>query len=130
FRIITDRLDAIAYLCAFEKKFTLRFLLFAALLFLPVMALAQADTVTAPPEAEGCAYLKAITVSGRHKTKDAVVLRELSVQAGDCIPEASVAATLEQNRLRLMNLRLFNDVKISWVPVAADTFAMDIYLLD
>jgi len=94
------------------------------------MALAQADTVTAPPEAEGCAYLKAITVSGRHKTKDAVVLRELSVQAGDCIPEASVAATLEQNRLRLMNLRLFNDVKISWVPVAADTFAMDIYLLD
>lgn len=77
-----------------------------------------------------CVFIREINISGKRKTKDKIILRELSVKQGDCIPTGDMAAKVEQNRLRLMNLRLFNDVKVSFTPIAADTFSMDIFLLD
>jgi outer membrane protein assembly factor BamA len=77
-----------------------------------------------------CRFIKTINISGDRKTKDAIILRELNVKPGDCIEQEELAAVLELNRLRLMNLRLFNDVKVSWTPVSADTFSMDIVVLD
>lgn len=79
---------------------------------------------------EGCVFLKTITISGDRKTKDRIILRELSVKPGDCLPKAELSTLEEKNRLRLVNLRLFTDVKVSWTPIAGDTFSMDIFVLD
>ncbi len=77
-----------------------------------------------------CNYIKEISISGDRKTKDAIILRELSVHTGDCIQDENLAAVLELNKLRLYNLRLFTDVKIAWAPVAEDTVRMEIIVLD
>lgn len=103
-------------------------LLFLVFLVSPAVLFAQKDTAGAV--AVGCSYLKTINISGERKTKDRIILRELSVKAGDCLPKAEVATIVEQNRLRLLNLRLFTDVRISWTPIADDTFSMDIFVLD
>jgi outer membrane protein assembly factor BamA len=105
----------------------LRLILIVILLVYSIASSAQQDTVSST---QHCSYLKDISISGKHKTKDNIILRELSVKEDDCIANTSIAEKLEQNRLRLMNLRLFNDVKITWTPVSDDTFTMDIFLLD
>lgn len=71
-----------------------------------------------------------ICIDGHRKTKDRIILRELSVREGDCLPRNEIAAIVEQNRLRLLNLRLFTDVKVSQVPVTDDTFALEVFVLD
>ncbi|PSK89724.1 hypothetical protein [Taibaiella chishuiensis] len=104
-----------------------RLFLFVCLLF-SVLAHGQADT--AVPATEKCNYLKAIHISGDRKTRDAIILRELSVHTGNCIPTADLSSVLELNKLRLFNLRLFNDVKISWEPLSGDSISMEIFVLD
>lgn len=91
-------------------------------------ATAQTDSI--PATGEGCYYVQDMYVSGRHKTRDRVVFRELSFKKGDCIPKALLAEQIERNRLRLMNLKLFNEVKISWTPGVGDSISFDILLLD
>lgn len=105
-----------------------RLLLFIVFWGYSLAAYAQGDSLVSA--GSGCSYIRTITISGQHKTKDKIILRELSVQPGDCISRTSLSEKLEQNRLRLMNLKLFNDVKVTWVPVSDDTLSLDIFLLD
>ncbi len=104
-----------------------RLLLFVGLLF---TVAARGQTGTAVPGTEKCSYLKEIGISGDKKTKDAIILRELSVHTGDCIKTSDMSSVLELNKLRLFNLRLFNDVKVSWVPLTGDSIRMEIFVLD
>lgn len=106
----------------------MRLLFFIAFLSSSTFLFAQKDT--SGGGVPGCSYLKTIHISGQRKTKDRIVLRELSVKAGDCIPKADIAAIMERNRLRLLNTRLFTDAKVSWTPVTDDTFSMEIFVLD
>jgi outer membrane protein assembly factor BamA len=52
----------------------------------------------------------AISVSGNKKTKDRIILRELTIEPGDSITLIELNPVLEANRLRLMNLGLFAEV--------------------
>lgn len=106
----------------------LRALFIAFFMLLTCSAFGRQDSTSV--EESNCYYIKAINISGNRKTKDVIVLRELSVKTGDCIPRNLLASVLELNRLRLLNIKLFNDVKISWEPIAGDTFSMDIVVLD
>jgi outer membrane protein assembly factor BamA len=106
----------------------LRFLIAIILLCFPLASFAQQDAVG---EADrSCIYVGDINISGKRKTKDKIILRELSVKTGDCIDKGAMVQKMEESRLRLMNLRLFNDVKVNWTPISDDTFSLDIFLLD
>ncbi len=51
-----------------------------------------------------------IIITGNAVTRGAVILREISIHEGDVIAGDSIAFITEQNRLRLFNLQLFNEV--------------------
>ena len=51
-----------------------------------------------------------ITIDGNKHTRTRVILREMALHEGDEVPADSLDARLEKNRLRLMNLQLFNEV--------------------
>ncbi|MCC6463685.1 MAG: BamA/TamA family outer membrane protein [Saprospiraceae bacterium] len=53
-------------------------------------------------------HIDTIILEGNRKTKNSFILRELEFEAGDSIPRAQLAETLERNRLRLMNTGLFS----------------------
>ncbi len=61
-----------------------------------------------------------ITVTGNRVTNSKVILRELSISAGSLINADSIDALKQQNRLRLFNLQLFNEVDQD-VTVVHDT---------
>jgi outer membrane protein assembly factor BamA len=52
-----------------------------------------------------------IEFEGNKKTKNRILLRELTFTKGDTIPLSMLNTTLEQNRLRLMNTNLFFTTK-------------------
>lgn len=105
----------------------LRSLMFLTACLAALPALAQRDSL---PEPGRCYRVRDMHVSGRHKTRDRVIFRELSIREGDCLPQDEIAAIIDRNRLRLMNLRLFNDVTITWTPDANDSISIDILVLD
>lgn len=63
---------------------------------------AQTDT-----SATAYAYVDTILIEGNRRTKRALLLREMDFGIGDSIPLAGLAARLEWNKLRLLNLELF-----------------------
>lgn len=63
---------------------------------------AQTDT-----SATAYAYVDTILIEGNRRTKRALLLREMDFEIGDSIPLAGLAARLEWNKLRLLNLELF-----------------------
>lgn len=70
---------------------------------------AQTDSVT----------VARIRVEGNRKTKEAIILRELNFKIGEKIAIAEISTTLEQNRLQVLNTRLFTGVKMNvknWDP--------------
>jgi len=87
---------------------------------------------------DSCFVLKKINIYGKRKTKDNIILRELNVKEGQCI--SSIGAESERqlnllqladfNRKRLMSLRLFNDVTITWTETADGGYWMNIYVID
>ena len=60
-----------------------------------------------------------IIIEGNHITRGSVILRELTVKTGDIIDIDSLDELKEQNKLRLFNLQLFNEVD-QVVSVTAD----------
>ncbi|MFT4063070.1 MAG: hypothetical protein QM642_12025 [Edaphocola sp.] len=80
--------------------------------------------------ASSCSYVKDILISGQRKTKDALILREIGIKPGDCVANDQLPMLAGQSKLRLLNLRLFTDVKVEWLAIAADTYCLNIVLLD
>jgi outer membrane protein assembly factor BamA len=58
-------------------------------------------------------YIDSITMEGNRKTRAALILRELEFAPGDSLKTADLAAALERNGLRLMNLGIFNTARIN-----------------
>lgn len=54
--------------------------------------------------------IRKITVEGNSVTRRSVILRELNIHEGDSISVDSIKALTEENKLRLFNLQLFNEV--------------------
>ncbi len=55
--------------------------------------------------------LRKIIIEGNRVTRRSVILRELSVHEGDILTLDSIQALLDENKLRLFNLQLFNEVE-------------------
>ncbi len=91
-----------------------------------LLTAAAASAQTTASASDECQYLKAIRIEGANKTRRTVILRELNISEGDCIPADSIAVLTMTNRLRLMNIQLFNDVKIDWQALSADSTEMQI----
>lgn len=56
--------------------------------------------------------IKQIYVSGNKKTKESIILRELTLHQGMQLPSNSLAGHLEQSRKQLLNTELFTEVSI------------------
>lgn len=93
------------------------------LYLLPACAGAQ----TAVPAGREKLYLRTIHVIGTQRTRQSILLREMSVHAGDSMPADSVTHIVQQNRLRLLNIALFTEVNVHPEPVAADS--IDLYVI-
>ncbi len=83
----------------------MRLLLFILLIVQPFYTTAQSQPTTA--------IIRDFIFDGNRKTKAKVLTRELTIGIGDTIPLSELAIKLEENRLRLLNTNLFNDVKIN-----------------
>jgi len=64
-------------------------------------------------------YVENISISGNKKTKELIILRELSFLKGGLITKKDLAMQLKQSRQQLMNTTLFVDVQI--IPIATDS---------
>lgn len=58
-----------------------------------------------------------IILEGNKRTRAELILRELEFKAGDTLALASLAETLERNRLRVMNTSLFSHSTINLQPL-------------
>ncbi|MFN0016414.1 MAG: BamA/TamA family outer membrane protein [Saprospiraceae bacterium] len=65
------------------------------------------------PDVQAFVRIDTIILEGNRKTRSAFILRELEFAAGDTLDLATLAATLERNRLRVMNTSLFSSSAIS-----------------
>ena len=83
----------------------MRLLLFILLIVQPFYTTAQNLPTTA--------IIRDFIFEGNRKTKAKVLTREFTIGIGDTIPLSELAIKLEENRLRLLNTNLFNDVKIN-----------------
>ncbi len=61
--------------------------------------------------------IRSIVVTGNKVTRRAILLREISVHEGDTLTLDSISLLLNQNKLRLVNLSLFNDIDMKIVRI-------------
>ena len=83
----------------------MRLLLFIFLFIQSFQMFAQSPPTTA--------IIRDFIFEGNDKTKSPVLTREFTIGVGDTIPLSELAIKLEENRLRLLNTNMFNDVKIN-----------------
>lgn len=60
-----------------------------------------------------------ISIEGARKTRRATILRELEFHAGDSLKTEDIPASLERNRLRLMNIGIFSNAELNIEPADA-----------
>ena len=57
-----------------------------------------------------------IVIVGNKRTKESIILREMTVKTGDVYESRELELILESDRRKIMNTRLFNSVKITVLP--------------
>lgn len=72
--------------------------------------------------------IRKIIVTGNDITKRSIILRELNVQEGDKVPSADLEQIVRENRLRLINLTLFNDAEITFKKISREETDAYIYV--
>ncbi len=85
-------------------------------LFLPAIPIFAQPVDSVAPIAP-YVHIDDIIITGNHKTKNQIILRELEFASGDSLTVADLTATLERNQLRLMNTGLFSSAKIEMTSV-------------
>lgn len=95
----------------------MRYLAFLILLYVvcPLMVRGQVEPVAQR------VVVGRIDIEGNAVTRRRVLLRELSVKEGQVLLKDSLEALMAQNKLRLFNLQLFNEVEQAIVPWRDDT---------
>jgi outer membrane protein assembly factor BamA len=82
-------------------------------LFLPFVAALFLGIACAHAQGEGGgqrAVIRKLIIEGNNITRSSVILREIGIHEGDSIAVDSIKEITEQNKLRLFNLQLFNEV--------------------
>lgn len=80
-------------------------------LFLVLLPVVAATQIAA--DVQAFVRIDTIILEGNRKTRSAFILRELEFSAGDTLALATLAETLERNRLRVMNTSLFSSSAVS-----------------
>ncbi len=62
-----------------------------------------------------------IIVSGNKRTRPEIILREMSLQAGQQVAADSMSFLIHQNQLRIFNIALFNEVLIDTIRTGVHT---------
>ncbi|WP_439880501.1 BamA/TamA family outer membrane protein [Pontibacter sp. MBLB2868] len=83
-------------------------------LFLVACLYFSITVLQASPCADPVVEVSNITFAGNEITKPLVMLRELSFAPGDSIASNELEPILEENRKRLLNLRLFHEVSYTY----------------
>lgn len=82
-------------------------------LFLNIFSLPDSSAVTPNSAETSPVYIDAIFIVGNKKTKEGIILRELSVEKGESYEEDDLKVILDADKSKLLNTRLFNTVEIS-----------------
>ena len=78
-----------------------------------ISGVAWAQEIPAQPkDSAALQHIRRILIAGNHKTQDRIILRELSLNAGDTVRRYQIKKLTADDRKRLYNLRLFNDVQV------------------
>jgi hypothetical protein len=64
-----------------------------------------------------------IRITGNKRTRPEIILREMSVQPGFVINPDSLSFLLQQNKLRIFNIALFNEVLIDTIHISSREMA-------
>lgn len=117
-----------------------RSILYAALLLLPILTKAPAvmaqnsDTMRIADMMPGVDVLpyipktviSSITITGNKKTKDIIILREITFAEGDTIATESLPQEFDRSKTNLLKTSLFNYVTITATEIAAGFAAVTI----
>src|SRR5690606_1054248 len=76
----------------------------------------QRDTLP-PPVAGEIIHINRVFIVGNRLTRDHIILRELTLKAGDTVSLARIDAVISQDEQKLFNTHLFNIVEIRKLPV-------------
>ena len=74
------------------------------------------------------AYIEGVVIEGNRKTRDRVILRELSVRPGDTVSLEDLPAKLLESEQLLMNTGLFQSAKISYNNWEGATNAVELLI--
>lgn len=104
---------------------------FIALLLLSVPALGQAESAInsridtmrkhVPAGLPENVHIKDIMVKGNRQTRKAIILREMNVAPGMSLRSADLAYFMSQNKIRIINLALFDDIEMEIEPLGGDS---------
>lgn len=75
-------------------------------------AISENDTITDNIDSFTVVTIDSINIRGNKKTKDHIILRELTFATGDTLTQAELLNALEQSRINLIKTSLFLDVNI------------------
>lgn len=78
-------------------------------------ALVGVDTMRRhiPAGLDARVVVQKIIITGNKRTKERIVLREMSIKEGEIVATDSLPRLMNLNKIRIMNLALFNEVEIS-----------------
>ena len=65
--------------------------------------------------------LNKVFITGNKRTVDRIILRELDLKEGDTVLRINIDTVLKINRNRIYNTRLFNEVKLTFLPDSSFT---------
>lgn len=111
---------------------------FIALLLLSVPALGQAESAInaridtmrkhVPQGLPQNVVVKDIVIKGNKQTRKSIILREMNVSPGMLLPSADLAYFMSQNKIRIINLALFDDIEMDIEPLEGDSVIWHIRL--
>lgn len=105
-----------------------------ATLILFILACAFSATgqqnVSLSKDQDSILHIQEIRITGNQKTKERILLRELPVKLGDSISVGKLDSVLERCKQQLVNLGLFNVVKVSHIPQSTGTTSLQISVIE
>jgi outer membrane protein assembly factor BamA len=73
-------------------------------------------------------YIKDIIIKGNKQTRRSIILREMNVSPGMVLPSKDLAYFMSQNKIRIINLALFDDIEMDIEPLTGDSVIWHIRL--
>jgi outer membrane protein assembly factor BamA len=88
-------------------------------------------TQNQPPQTvDSWLVIQQINISGNHKTKGNIILRELDFVMGDSIKKSDIEKRIDLNKRKLVNTNLFITVEINQIQNADNQLIINIKLLE